>query len=602
VGDKFPILRLLQEKEAKLLDRGAKEMDRDLMGIQNEIENVERQIQEGLVYRIMSVSGIIDEGMDILARLDVLFAKAAFGLKLNGVVPKVSDEGRIDVEKFVHPVLAVRDDPAYSSSGEEPAGLVVPTDLHLSSEEGDRALIISGPNGGGKTLAMKSFGMVCILCRMGIPIPVLGSEKTPRVDYFDRILVEVGDQQSVQEGESTWTAKLNACASIIQSVSSENPDSSKKGSACLVLLDELGSGTDPEAGGAIAQAILEQLMSVHSCRIVATTHSPRLKALSYESSDFGCATVLLKMDSSSEYRLPTFQLEYGSIGDSYAMGAASRCKPKLPEAVLSRAGELMAEEGSEAGTANGGYIRALTDSMEKQVDKAREARTTAEVSAHDSAKCRLAMMSLAAAYDIHLAMLEQRLESCYQSLKDQELDHLELVGETIAELRVVKKQMQSEKERLSERGLRLLPNSYKLAVGESVVIVAEGEWDGTTAKIVADSPQDGTLKPTEVLVQPSGSFSPLDDLLPAAYSPMLEKPIVFLRHELAIWDYDSVWDYKTTETRTTSVLDSKRKLGSLLSTLKTLPTNKTEAKPCPQQSFTSSRGRKSAGKQKKKRK
>jgi hypothetical protein len=369
-----------------------------------------------------------------------------------------------------------------------------------------------------------------------------------------------------------------------------------------VLLDELGSGTDPEAGGAIAQAILEQLMSVHSCRIVATTHSPRLKALSYESSDFGCATVLLKMDSSSEYRLPTFQLEYGSIGDSYAMGAASRCKPKLPEAVLSRAGELMAEEGSEAGTANGGYIRALTDSMEKQVDKAREARTTAEVSAHDSAKCRLAMMSLAAAYDIHLAMLEQRLESCYQSLKDQELDHLELVGETIAELRVVKKQMQSEKERLSERGLRLLPNSYKLAVGESVVIVAEGEWDGTTAKIVADSPQDGTLKPTEVLVQPSGSFSPLDDLLPAAYSPMLEKPIVFLRHELAIWDYDSVWDYKTTETRTTSVLDSKRKLGSLLSTLKTLPTNKTEAKPCPQQSFTSSRGRKSAGKQKKKRK
>lgn len=585
------------------MERGAKEMDKGLMGIQNEIKNVERQIQEGLVYRIMSVSGIIDEGMNIMARLDVLFAKAAFGLKLNGVVPKVSNEGRIDVDKFVHPVLAVRDDPAYFSSGEDPAGVVVPTDLHLSSEEGDRALIISGPNGGGKTLAMKSFGMICILCKIGISIPVLHSEKAPRVDYFDRILVEVGDQQSVEEGESTWTAKLNACASIIESISAENPDSSKKDSACLVLLDELGSGTDPEAGGAIAQAILEQLMSVHSCRIVATTHSPRLKALSYESSDFGCATVLLKRDTSSEYRLPTFQLEYGSIGDSYAMGAASRCKPKLPEALLSRAGELMAKEGSESGAGNGGYIRALTDSMEKQVDKAREARTATEVSAHDSAKCRLAMMSLAAAYDLRLAMWEQRLEGCYQSLKDQKLDQLELVGETIAELRVVKKQMQSEKERLGKRGLRLLPNSYKLAVGESVVIVAEGEWDGVTAKIVADSTQDGTLKPTEVLVQPSGSsFSPLDDLFPAAYNPIVEKPIVFLRHELAIWDYDSVWDYRTTEIRTTSVLDSKRKLSSLLSTLKTLPTNKTEAKPGPEQSFTSSRGRKSAGKEKKKRK
>ena len=136
----------------------------------------------------------------------------------------------------------------------------------------------------------------------------------------------------------------------------------------------------------------------------------------------------------------------------------------------------------------------------------------------------------------------------------------------------------------------MLPNSYKLAVGESVVIVAEGEWDGVTAKIVVDSTQDGTLKPTEVLVQPSDFFSPFDDSL-------VEKPIVFLRHELAIWDCDNVWDYQATETRTTSVPDSKRKLSSLLSTLKALPKNKTEAK---QQSFTSSRGRKSASKEKKK--
>jgi DNA mismatch repair protein MutS2 len=577
-GDKFPILKLLQGKEAALWNRGAKPFDKELVSIQHEIEQVEQQIQIGLVQRVFSVSRIIDEGLDLVSRLDVLFSKAAFGKRCNGVLPKVGSNGIIDVQNFVHPVLAIQKDWSVSNPGS-----VVPTDLHLSNVAGSRALIISGPNGGGKTLAMKSFGMCSVLLKLGIPIPVSTEEdetETPQVGYFSKIFVEVGDQQSVAGGESTWTAKLNACASIIEKVVVATQHGTTNNNY-LVLMDELGGGTDPEAGGAVAQAILEQLMRVESCRIVATTHSPRLKTLSYDNPEFGCATVLLKRDSSSEYRLPTFQLVYGLIGDSYALGAASRCVPALPEEVLSRAAELVAGDATLS-SSKGDYLRALTKSMELQTEMATAATIATDKSARDAAKCRAAMISLAAAYNDQLALLEQRVENCYQSLrKGDEKNEMKIVGETLSELRAVRKVVQNQKELLRKRGLKMLPDSYKLRVGESVVIITEDEWDGTTATVLASSfaGNDGdattTLSPNHVLVQLSSSLfhddpaaaagaadSNNDDVIVVGGRPSIMKQ----RHELAIWDYDSVYEYER-ERWSTSVPDSKRKLSTLLTTL-----------------------------------
>ena len=137
---------------------------------------------------------------------------------------------------------------------------------------------------------MKSFGLAAILCQLGLPIPCRQAQHSanhrPRVDFFRGIHVALGDKQSLIDGESTMMARLNACASVIESVGSKR----EAGTASLVLIDEIGGGTDPDAGGAIAQAILEKLLETKSCRVVATTHVPRLKVLSYESEQFGCAT------------------------------------------------------------------------------------------------------------------------------------------------------------------------------------------------------------------------------------------------------------------------------------------------------------------------
>jgi DNA mismatch repair protein MutS2 len=606
-------LKLLRAKEEKLLENGGKAMDRAIIAIQNEIDEVQAQIQAGLAQSVLSVSGAIDEGLDVLARLDIVFAKAAYGLRLDGVIPLVANEGRISVDGFVHPVLATND--GFSShAGPDESGHIVPIDLRLSSEDGDRALLISGPNGGGKTLTMKSFGLVGILNKLGLPISLRHHDQgKPRVDFFDHILVNVGDQQSAVDGESTWTAILNSCASIIERVAGgATDDTAKSHDNYLVLLDELGSGTDPEAGGAIAQAILEQLLVVPTCHIVATTHSPRLKTLSYESPQFGCATVLLENDDSREYKRPSFRLEYGLIGESYALGAASRCIPALPDSVLTRASQLMTQGSEQDGTQSGtssDYIRALTNSMEDQVERARNERIAMEKSARDSAKCRVAMMSLAASYENHLTRLEQRLDDCYQKLLKDE-DDLELIGGTISELRVVKKQILSQKELLKERGLKLLPTSYKLLAGFSAVIVAEGEWDGATVQVVADCSTDETLGPTEVLVQPSPSFLAWDNMFSNDGPPndaMVDRPLIVQRHELAIWDYDSAWEEDTDMTFTaTSVPDSKRRLNSLLSTLKTdyVPKKDSSSGNTVKKSFTSAGARKAAnkGKGKKKRK
>jgi dsDNA-specific endonuclease/ATPase MutS2 len=611
----------LRDKETLLLKKGGKSMDRDILSIQEEIEEVEFQIRMGLAQSILGRSDILDHGLDCIARLDTLFARAAFGVSLNGLVPKISHEGVISVSGFLHPILATNDGFSLDANAGE-TGEVVPVDLELCSEAGKRALIISGPNGGGKTLSMKSFGVVSIMARLGIPIPLSeSSQQRPRVDYFDDILVDVGDQQNVLGGESTWTAKLNSWASIISKLGNMNRPSNSSDqptpSSSLVLLDELGSGTDPEAGGAVAQAILEELMAFPTCHVVATTHSPRLKSLSYQSSQFNCATMLLDGNDANGSRRPNFRLAYGLIGESHAMVAASRCSPALPESVLSRASELMIEGSNDDEDSLGSkssYISALTSSMEELVERATRERQATEQDAKASAQCRNAMLILATSYENHLARLEQRVENCYAKLTQQTDDDLELVGETLSELRVVIKQVQSQQELLREKGLKLIPSSYNLQPGESVVVLAQGQWEGATVKVVETSESDDRLSPTEILVKPSTSLLSWDDMFDEnaeiGMDLMMDRPIIVQRHDLAIWDYDSVWDYEVkidAPVTATSVSDSKRRLNSALSTLKTessLTTKSSLTKSSETSSFTSSRERKASknkkGKKKKK--
>ncbi|EJK61256.1 hypothetical protein THAOC_18295, partial [Thalassiosira oceanica] len=293
---RFPDLNKLRRKEERLLRADAKK-SQQLAVVQNEISVVSNLITRRLISSMITGAPDAGRGVQALARLDTIFARASYGLEWHCLIPRIGSEGRIRIDKFVHPVLSLTKHD------------VVPIDLNLDQVD---VLMISGSNGGGKTvgeslrtlrilisppgrffpslatLALKSFGLVQMMMKLGIPIPSQVNSDRLTVDFFDEVSVQLGDNQNVAKGESTLMAKLNAVSSIIQGRNESGCRSS------LVLLDELGGDTDPVAGSALSQAILERLIcKPSSCKVVATTHSPQLKALAVNNDEFGCASVIL---------------------------------------------------------------------------------------------------------------------------------------------------------------------------------------------------------------------------------------------------------------------------------------------------------------------
>ena len=213
------------------------EISNQLTQIREELSIVEQEITQQLISHIFKYTKSINSGLDYVARLDVIFARAAFGITMNAVVPIVKNEGIIDIKSFVHPLLAIQVQRNQVIESKKPTiDKVVPIDLKLGYDENApetyEGLIISGPNGGGKTIAMKSFGLVAIMCKLGIPIPVniqspLKTNEQYRVDFFSNILVEVGDHQSILDGDSTLISRINSYSKIIQRVSSKFNDTTE---------------------------------------------------------------------------------------------------------------------------------------------------------------------------------------------------------------------------------------------------------------------------------------------------------------------------------------------------------------------------------------
>ena len=174
--------------------------------VRKELAAMEKGLETDLLQTLLHNASPIDGALQTAARLDVLFAKAAFGMKWNGSIPLITADACVSVERFVHPVLLIQS-----------PDTVVPTDLFLGQEE--KALLISGPNGGGKTVAMKSFGLVTQLLRLSLPVPQAfpgGAAKRPTVGFFRNVLVEMGDQQNIVQGESTFMARLNAYSTLLE--------------------------------------------------------------------------------------------------------------------------------------------------------------------------------------------------------------------------------------------------------------------------------------------------------------------------------------------------------------------------------------------------
>ncbi len=269
----------------------------DLMNRVRELEIAEtrevRRILEELTGSLRPHAEAMADALDALVALDSLYARARYALEHNAVCPALSEDDRdYEVVAGRHPVLLESD------------RAVVPFDLHL--EPGERTLVVSGPNTGGKTVLLKGIGLISLMTQAGIVPPVARGSRLP---VFDDVFADIGDEQSIEASLSTFSAHLGNLKEIVADA----------GGRALVLIDEIGSGTDPAEGAALARSILVELTG-RDTLTVASSHLGQLKLLAGDVG--GVVNASLQFDA-QELR-PTYRLLKGVPGRSYGLAIARR--------------------------------------------------------------------------------------------------------------------------------------------------------------------------------------------------------------------------------------------------------------------------------------
>jgi len=249
----------------------------------------EYQILAELTGYLAEKESIIDFIMETITAFDIIFARAKYSREINGITPKVNKNEVIHIKKGIHPFL--------------PKG-AVPLDFTLG--EGHRGLVITGANAGGKTVVLKTVGLLTLMTMFGIQIPV---QEGTDIAVFDEVFVDIGDQQSMENALSTFSGHMDSIASILNKVKRHS----------LVLLDEIGSGTEPNEGAALAIAIMEALYA-KGALVVTTTHYGEIKRFAEEHEDF----IPAAMEFDRESLTPKFILHLGESGDSQALWIAKK--------------------------------------------------------------------------------------------------------------------------------------------------------------------------------------------------------------------------------------------------------------------------------------
>lgn len=284
----------------------------------NQIQRLREEEQsevERILYQLSSEVAEVSEelGMtdDALHHIDMVFAKAKYGVKIRGSKPEVMASGGIYLPAAFHPLI--------------PGDEVVKNDIEMDEET--LAVIITGPNTGGKTVTIKTIGLSVLMAQAGIPVPARDGS---RLRLFGKVYSDIGDEQSIEQSLSTFSSHMTNITGILE----EADDNS------LVLLDELGAGTDPEEGAALAISILEYLLAKRTT-VVATTHYPQLKSFSYTREDTVNASVEFDVETLS----PTYRLLMGIPGKSNAFEISN--KLGLDNMVIDRARKLAGRDSTD---------------------------------------------------------------------------------------------------------------------------------------------------------------------------------------------------------------------------------------------------------------
>lgn len=286
------------------------------IGVNNEVAELEiderrevTRVLRELCAQLQPHATAMKEAFHFLVYIDFLKAKAKLAVDLNAQLPEIKDGFDLNIKDAYHPLLYLQN--------KRLGKVTVPLSIQLNSQ--NRIVVISGPNAGGKTISLKTAGLLQLMLQSGLLIPV---KENSCFCFFEKILIDIGDTQSIENELSTYSAKLKSMTSILNEIH-ENT---------LVLMDEFGSGTDPELGSAIAESVLESLV-LSKTRGIITSHFGNVKLLAEKLNGAVNASMLFDIDTFE----PKYILSVGEPGSSYTFEVAERIG--FPKHLIDRARE-----------------------------------------------------------------------------------------------------------------------------------------------------------------------------------------------------------------------------------------------------------------------
>jgi len=370
-----------------------------MVEINNRLKDLEQEekieiqkILKDVTNQIRPYFDSLAQNIAILAELDFIRACALFARKFDCSIPQVRDDNcGINLKNARHPLLSL-------------IKTVIP--LNFSPPEGINCIIITGPNAGGKTVAMKTVGLLGIMAACGLPIPADGSSYLP---LFDGFLADIGDRQSIEDELSTFSSHVSNLKHFLNKATAHS----------LVLIDELGTGTDPIEGSTLGQAVLEKLIN-RGCFTIATTHHSSLKAFADKNEQVMNAA----MEFDTESLTPTYRLQLGLPGSSYALEIARRLG--VQESVIERARQLLGSDQVQ--------LENLLLEVEQLKTKMEEERAAVE-------RNKRTLDKLVSRYESKVARLKEKYAHIDENLS-QELE--QVVSESRARIEKVVRQIKEE--------------------------------------------------------------------------------------------------------------------------------------------------------------
>ena len=422
-----------------------------------EKEEIER-ILTALSAEVGSFANELCTGYQMAVELDLIFAKASLAYDMKATLPKLNDNGRVELRQARHPLIDRK--------------RVVPTDISLGMEFD--TLIITGPNTGGKTVALKTLGLLCAMAMCGLMLPVA---EESQVSVFRQILVDIGDEQSIEQSLSTFSAHMTNQISILNSADSHS----------LVLMDEVGAGTDPVEGAALGIAIIEELRR-KGAKIGVTTHYAELKeyALQTDGVENGCC----EFDVAS--LRPTYRLLIGVPGRSNAFAISLRLG--IDPQIIERAKELVSAEDARFET----VVERLEEGRQAIENERKEAENLRLKATRllEEAKAEKAKAAEYAAKDLEVAQrqasnlvsrtraqIEALMEEVEKAKKEQHLSAVQKM-QINSSLRHLEQTADPVRQRQKDR--YVLPRPLK--VGDTVLIF-DIDKKGIVTELSADGEQ-----------------------------------------------------------------------------------------------------------------